>query len=209
MRVLLTGATGLIGGSIAQALLRDGHEVVCALRDPGRLAIAHPRCTAFAADLASVPSAAWWQPRLAGIDAVVNAVGILREQGTQTFDALHARAPAELFRACAAAGVRCAVQVSALGADARGSQPYQTSKREADDVLRGLPLAGAVVQPSLVYSPTGPSTGLFLQLASLPALLFPLRGGMEVQPVHVDDVVDGVLAVLREPAAPVETVAFV
>jgi uncharacterized protein YbjT (DUF2867 family) len=196
MRVLLTGATGLIGGSIVRALLRDGHDLVCAVRDPARLA-AGPRCRGLAVDLSTVPDAAWWRPHLAGIDAVVNAVGILREQGGQAFDALHARAPAELFRACAASGVHCVVQVSALGADERGTRPYHTSKRAADDVLRGLPVAGAVVQPSLVYAPAGPSSQLFLQLASLPVLLFPLRGGMAVQPVHLDDVVEGVLAVLR------------
>jgi uncharacterized protein YbjT (DUF2867 family) len=209
MRVLLTGATGLIGGEIARALLREGHDLVCAVRDPARLAIAGPHCRALAVDLASVPGAAWWQPQLAGIDAVVNAVGILREQGSQTFEALHARAPAELFRAAAAAGVRCVVQVSALGADEHGTRPYQASKRAADDVLRGLPLRGAVVQPSLVYAPAGPSSQLFLQLASLPALAFPLRGGMAVQPVHLDDVVAGVLAVLREPPPALETIAFV
>jgi uncharacterized protein YbjT (DUF2867 family) len=209
MRVLLTGATGLIGGAIARALLRDGHDLVCAVRDPARLADAGPRCRGLAVDLSTVPDAAWWRPHLAGIDAVVNAVGILREQGSQSFDALHARAPAELFRACAAAGVRCVVQVSALGADERGTRPYQASKRTADDVLRDLPLAGAVVQPSLVYAPAGPSSQLFLQLASLPMLLFPLRAGMAVQPVHLDDVVEGVLAVLRDPPLQVETLAFV
>lgn len=209
MRVLLTGATGLIGGALLRALLQAGHEVVCAVRDPSRLPVHDPRCTAVQADLASVPDASWWTPRLHGIDAVVNAVGILREQGAQTFDALHHRAPAELFRACAAAGVRCVVQVSALGADARGQLPYQASKRAADDVLRALPLAGAIVQPSLVFSPQGPGSALFLQLASMPLVAFPLRGGMQVQPVHLDDVVAGVLALLQAPPARVETIAFV
>jgi uncharacterized protein YbjT (DUF2867 family) len=210
MRVLLTGATGLIGGAIARALLQAGHELVCAVRDPSRLPLDHPRCSAVQADLAAVPSAAWWAPHLRGVDAVVNAVGILREQGTQTFQALHDRAPSELFRACAAARVPRVVQVSALGADASGTTGYQRSKWAADEVLRGLPLAGAVVQPSLVYAPQGASTGLFLQLATAPALLFPLRGGMQVQPVHLDDVVAGVYALLQQPATGgVETIAFV
>ncbi|MBK0394119.1 SDR family oxidoreductase [Ramlibacter algicola] len=206
MRVLLTGATGLIGGALLRALLQAGHEVACAVRDPSRLPV-HD-CTAVQVDLAAVPDAAWWTPRLQGIDAVVNAVGILREQGTQTFDALHHRAPAELFRAAAAAGVPCAVQVSAVGAD-DGRMPYQASKRAADDVLRSLPLAGAIVQPSLVFSPQGPSSALFLQLASMPLLLFPLRAGMQVQPVHLDDVVAGVLTLLADPPRRIETIAFV
>ncbi|MFL6692906.1 MAG: SDR family oxidoreductase [Ramlibacter sp.] len=209
MRVLLTGATGLIGGAILHALLHQGDDVLCAVRDPSRLAGRGPHCATMPVDLASVPAEDWWLPWLHGIDAVVNAVGILREQGGQTFDALHDKAPAALFRACARAGVRCVVQVSALGADAQATTPYQRSKRAADEVLRSLPLAGAVVQPSLVFHPHGASTGLFVTLASAPMLLFPKRGAMQVQPVHLDDVVAGVLAVLAAPLKPIATIAFV
>lgn len=209
MRVLLTGATGLIGGAILQALLREGHHVLCAVREPGRLPDHGPRCVGTAVDLATMPAADWWVPRLRGVDAVVNAVGILREDHRQTFEALHDRAPAELFRACARAGVRCVVQVSALGAEANAATPYFRTKRVADEVLRSLPLAGAIVQPSLVFSPQGPSTALFLTLGSAPLLLFPLRGGMQVQPVHLDDVVAGVMAVLAAPPVRIETIAFV
>ena len=209
MRILLTGASGMIGSALARALLREGHELVCAVRDPVRLDLPAGAVHTLQADLAQVPPAAWWQPHLAGVDAVVNAVGILREQPGQTFEALHHRAPAELFQACAAAGVRCVVQVSALGAEASARSRYHRSKHAADEVLRGLPLAGAVVQPSLVYSPEGESTQLFFTMAAAPLLMLPLRGGMAVQPVHLDDVVAGILAVLREPPQPVRTLAFV
>jgi uncharacterized protein YbjT (DUF2867 family) len=209
MRILLTGATGLIGSAIARALLRDGHELVCAVRDPSRLALPAERVQALQVDLTQVPSTEWWQPRLAGIDAVINAVGILREAPGQHFDALHHQAPAALFRACAQAGVRCVVQVSALGAAATARSRYHRSKHAADEVLRGLPVAGAVVQPSLVFSPQGQSTGLFFTLAAAPLLMLPHRGDMEVQPVHLDDVVAAVLALLQTPPPRVRTVALV
>src|SRR5690349_5930446 len=116
MRILLTGATGFIGRAVALALQDRGHTVVRVQRRAGGLGE-----EVVQADYAQVPSRDWWLPRLVGIDAVVNAVGILREQAGQTFAALHTEAPAELFRACAAAGVGTVVQVSALGADARAS----------------------------------------------------------------------------------------
>ena len=37
MKVLLTGATGFIGQAVAEALLTEGHHLVCVLRDPARL----------------------------------------------------------------------------------------------------------------------------------------------------------------------------
>lgn len=208
MRILLTGATGLIGGAIARALLRDGHELVCAVREPSRLHLGDG-ATALQVDLAGVPPASWWAQRLQGVDAVVNAVGILRESPGQSFDALHHRAPAELFRGCVAAGVRCVVQISALGADEQARSGYHLSKRAADDVLRTLPLRGAIVQPSLVFAPQGASSGLFMGLASAPVLALPQGGAMPVQPVHLDDVVAGVLALLARPPERIATLAFV
>ena len=203
MRILLTGANGFIGRAVAQALRERGHTVVRALRHPPADA-----GDAIAADFAGVPRRGWWVTQLAGIDAVVNAVGILREQPGQAFRALHTDAPVELFQACAAAGVRTVVQVSALGADAQASSAYHRSKKAADDVLRALPLAGAVVQPSLVYGPGGTSAALFNQLAVAPVLPFPQGGRMAVQPVHVEDVVQGIVRVVEEPPLSIATLAF-
>lgn len=198
MRVLVTGASGFIGHALADALVRGGHEVIRASRRGG-----------LAVDFAQVPDAKWWATRLAGVDVVVNAVGILRERGPQTFDVLHTRAPAELFRACAAAHVRFVVQVSALGADDAASTRYQSSKKAADDVLRGLPLDAAIVQPSLVYGPSGTSAQLFNTLAASPLVALPRRGAMQVQPVHVDDVIAGLVQLVKQCPRGIQTIAFV
>jgi uncharacterized protein YbjT (DUF2867 family)/uncharacterized protein YjeT (DUF2065 family) len=208
VRILLTGATGFIGQALARALLRNGHELVCAVRDPARLSLPEPgRWRAIACDLAQVPDAGWWRAHLEGVDAVVNSVGIIRETPGQTFEALHHQAPAALFRASASAGVRAVVQVSALGADT-GTSRYHRSKHAADEVLRGLGVAGAIVQPSLVYGAQGASAGLFNTLAAAPLLAMPQSGGMQVQPVHVDDVIDGIVRLVESPPTPLETITF-
>jgi uncharacterized protein YbjT (DUF2867 family) len=209
MRVLVTGASGFIGRALAEALLRQGHQVVCAARHPPALEFGGQTCEALAVDFAATPPVSWWMPHLARVDAVVNAVGILREQDGQTFGALHADAPIALFNACALAGVHVVVQVSALGADEQAQSRYHLTKKAADDALRELPVRAGIVQPSLVYGPGGASTGLFHQLAAMPLLVFPRGGDMLVQPVHVDDVVEGVLALLKEPPAQQLTVPFV
>jgi len=203
MRVLLTGASGFIGRAVAQALRERGHAVVRVLRHPPRGAP-----DVVQADFAAVPRRGWWLAHLAGIDAVVNTVGILREQGGQTFRAVHTESPIELFQACAAAGVRTIVQISALGADEGAPSAYHRSKKAADDVLRTLPVAGAIVQPSLVYGPGGTSAALFDKLAMAPVLPFPQGGRMRVQPVHVDDVVQGIVRLVEAPPLSVATLAF-
>ncbi|MDB5751768.1 MAG: hypothetical protein JWP65_2189 [Ramlibacter sp.] len=203
MRVLLTGASGFIGRAVAAALLRRGHEVVAVLRRPPAGASG-----AVQADFAQVPSRAWWQRQLQGVEAAINTVGIIREQRGQGFQALHTDAPVELFHACAAAGVGVVIQLSALGADASARSRYHLSKKAADDVLRALPLRAAIVQPSLVYGAGGGSAGLFDKMALAPLLPLPAGGHMLVQPVHVDDLVAGIVALLESPPARVATLAF-
>jgi uncharacterized protein YbjT (DUF2867 family) len=197
MVVLLTGATGFIGRHLLRALLAHGHEVRCALRDPARCP--DPRAQALFADFVHDRDAPTWAPRVRGVDVVVNAVGILRERGNQTFAALHEQAPCALFTAAAAARVRLVVQISALGADAEATSGYHLSKKRADDCLAALPVDSVIVQPSLVFGTDGASARLFALLASLPLLPLPAGGRQCIQPLHVDDLCAAIVALIACP----------
>lgn len=107
------------------------------------------------------------------------------------------------------AGVRRVIQVSALGADDQASSAYHVSKRRADVALQALPLDWVVIQPSLVYGPEGTSARFLTALASLPWIPLPGRGDQCVQPLHVEELVEGVLALLRHDAPVRERIPFV
>lgn len=182
MKILVCGASGFIGAAVCVALSARGHAVLRGVRtplDPGDLAID------FTADRAPAD----WLPRLAGVDVVVNAVGILVESRGERFEAIHFRAPAALFNAAVAAGVRRGVQISALGAE-HGTTPYFSSKRAADELLMALPLDWIIVRPGLVHGDGGKSAAMFRALASLPVLLLPRQGEQRVQPLHIDDLAE-------------------
>ena len=183
MNILLTGASGFLGRNIAARLRAAGHQV-------------RPVCRSQGVDFARMLEPVDWLPLLAGVDAVINCVGIIGETTTQRFQALHVTAPQALFRACASAGVRRVVQVSALGADAQAFSAYHRSKLAADDCLRSLALDWFVLRPALIYGHGGTSAQLFMALARLPLLPVIGSGEQTVQPVHIRDVVDGVLACL-------------
>lgn len=187
MVILITGATGFIGCRLVGALRAAGHRVIVASRHAGNGA------DAIAADFTRDVEPATWAPRLQGVEVVINAVGIIRERGAQTFENIHTRAPQALFSACVTAGVKKIIQISALGAD-RGRSGYFTSKHAADQYLTSLPLAWTIVQPSLVFGAGGASAALFTLLASLPLIPLPGGGQQRIQPIHVDELV----AAIRE-----------
>jgi uncharacterized protein YbjT (DUF2867 family)/uncharacterized membrane protein YphA (DoxX/SURF4 family) len=195
VKVLIAGASGFIGARLARAFAARGHAVVAASRG-GSTGARHVTL-----DYAAPPDVDALARELAGIDVVVNAVGILRERGTQTFEALHVRGPHALFAACVAAGVPRAIQISALGAEPDAKARYHRSKYAADARLLELPLDSAIVRPSLVYGPGGTSATMFDRLAALPLIPLPAGGGQRVQPVHIDDLVDAVVRLAESPIA--------
>jgi uncharacterized protein YbjT (DUF2867 family) len=197
MKILLTGATGFLGGRLLRELLDAGHRVVCAGRRPP--AVEHSRCSWLKLEFTATPAQVW-VAHLEDVDAVVNAVGIFREGGDgASFAAVHLRGPQALFDACARAGVVRVVQVSALGADARAQTPFLLSKYEADRHLLALPLDACVAQPSLVFGPGGASSQRFLTLASLPAVPLPGGGRQRIQPIHVDDAAKALRLLVEAP----------
>ncbi|MBB1600817.1 hypothetical protein A9977_12290 [Variovorax sp. UMC13] len=213
MRVVIVGASGFLGHALADAFAREGEPLLCTSRDPGAAAGAArwpvTHAAWLAVDLASVPDATFWMTHLRPGDVVINAAGILREHTAGDFDAVHHRAPAALFDACAACGVRLVVQVSALGAADDAASGYHRSKGLADRHLRGLQIASAIVRPSLVWGSEGASANLFAALAVLPVLALPEGGRQPLQPIHLDDVVAGVQALVRARPVGTRTVAFV
>ncbi|MBV8656470.1 MAG: SDR family oxidoreductase [Burkholderiales bacterium] len=198
MNILITGASGLVGSALTARLSHAGHHVTAVCRRPIECQAAGIQW--LAGDMAHLSDAADWYAMLDGIDVVVNAVGIFRQHGTQTFANLHTDAPRALFEACVTCGVTRVVQVSALGASPTAVTEYWRSKGAADASLQTQPLDWVIVQPSLVYADEGVSSKLFRSLAALPFLVAPAQAG-PVQPIHLDDLTELLFNVCTTDAA--------
>ena len=208
MKILVTGATGFIGKALAVRLLRGGHQVVtCVHRSTNQYL--PPGVDVIAVDFMRDTDEDAWLARLVGIDAVINAVGILRETRHASFAHLHHRAPQALFRACEISGVKRVIQISALGADGQAQSKYHRSKKVADDALRGSDLDWTIVQPSVVFGSGGASTSLFLQLASMTLIPLVGNGEQHMQPLHIDDLSVLVMILLEQRQAIKQTIAAV
>ena len=190
MRVLLTGAYGLIGSAVLARLHRDGHELVGgrSLEEARRR---FPYAQWIGADFARLTTAAAWRPLLVGIDAVVNCVGVLQDGARDNVRAVQVEGTCALFDACAQAGIRRVVHVSAIGASADGPTAFSRTKAQADAHLAQLDLDWAILRPGLVLAPAAYGGSAMLRgLAGLPWVTPVVASTVQV--VDVDDVADTV-----------------
>lgn len=73
VRILVPGATGMVGHCVVEQALERGHEVVALARNPAALALEHPSLSTVKGDILDAVSV---EPLLSGVDAVVSTVGI-------------------------------------------------------------------------------------------------------------------------------------
>lgn len=201
-RVLLAGAGGMIGEALVERLAGEGHELVLAVRNEAAAQRRWPQHRHVRLDYADPATLEAIAPALRGVDVMVNAVGIFDERGEGSFEAVHVNGPCSLFAAAARAGVARLIQLSALGASAEAPTAYWRSKARGDACAERHPGLATVVQPSLVFDPAGVSSRLFLRLATLPWLPLPEGGRQQVQPLLLDDLVEGLAALIDHPDPP-------
>lgn len=145
-RVLLAGATGLIGREILALLLAD--PAVAQVHTVGRRAPAQTH-----AKLTHHPSELRTEPVLPPLDTAYIALGTtIKVAGSQeAFRAVDHDAVRAVARAAQAAGARRLGVVSAMGADARSSIFYNRVKGETEDALSALGFERLVIaRPSLL-----------------------------------------------------------
>ena len=197
MRVLVTGAYGLIGSACLARLHRDRHALVGAGRSISEARRRLPYARWVAADFARLTSAQAWLPLLADIDAVVNCVGVLQDGARDDTWRVHVEATTALFEACARAGVRRVIHVSAIGAEHAGPTSFARSKAEAEARLQELDLDWVILRPALVLAPAVHGASAMLRgLAGLPWLAPMIGGESRIQIVSIEDVAQTVALAL-------------
>lgn len=200
MRILVNGASGLIGNAVCARLSAGGHEIVAAVRSADSLA---PRSAnrVIVADMAKT-DAAGWAAHLRDVDVVINCAGTLQDGPREDTQAVHAVGADALFAACEQSGIRRVIHFSAIGVDREQPSAFSVTKHRGDMMLNTRDLDWVILRPSVVLGrAVFGASALFRGLAALPVV--PVMAGTgALQVVQLDDVTETVakLAEQHEPA---------
>jgi NADH dehydrogenase len=216
MKVSLIGGTGFVGTHIVEQLLKLGHTPRLLVR-PGTLDHAPPPegCELVQGDIGQADSVA---ACLAGTDATVYLIGILRERPSRgiTFDELQYRGVERAIQAARATGNKRFLLMSANGVKPDGTA-YQRTKYLAEETLKASGLQWTVFRPSVIFGDPRGRMEFCTQLrrdivdSPLPVPLFydgllPTGAGQfALAPVAVEDVAAAFVRALENPETIGET----
>lgn len=192
--VTIFGGSGFIGRYVVRALLAQGARVRIAGRDPSdgwflKTQGGLGQTQFIAADIRNRNSVA---RALAGADAAVNLVGILKGD----FQAFHVEGAHHVGEAAALQDCTSLIHISAIGADADSASAYGRSKAQGETAVRTAFPAATILRPSIVFGREDNFVNRFASMiATLPVV--PVIGGpVKLQPVFVGDVANAVVAAL-------------
>jgi uncharacterized protein YbjT (DUF2867 family) len=194
-RILLTGATGYIGGRLLRSLEEGGHVVRCLARRPAKVATTRPTTEVVAGDCLDEASLG---RALAGVRSAYYLVHSMAAGAD--FADLDRRAADNFGRAAARAGVHRLGYLGGL-TDATGAvSAHLRSRAETGDILRAGGVKVIEFRASVVIGAGSLSFQMIQALVErLPVMVCPRWVETLTQPIAIDDVVAYLVAALDLP----------
>ena len=184
MKVAVTGGTGFVGTAVVSELLQAGHEVSILSRKVPEKLPGKARHVA-----GSVVTGEGLDALLEGAEAVIHLVGIIHEDGTNTFDAVHRQGTVNLLLAASRADVHRYLHMSAMGTRVGAVSKYHRSKWAGEEAVRASDLDWTIFRPSIIFGPGDAFINMFAGMMRKFPLMPVIGGGNnKMQPVYVKDV---------------------
>jgi nucleoside-diphosphate-sugar epimerase len=195
MTILITGAAGEIGSRMVRSFHQQGHRVRALVLPGDPLA-------ARLGDAAEVHQGDVTKPEtlaaaFAGVEVVYHLAAVLLCEKVELFQAVNVEGTRNVAAAAEAAGVSHLVHISSASVVYPNTTHYSRSKREGEAVVTACrKLHWTIVRPTLVYDRDG---GLEFKLYAdfvrrFPVVPLAAGGRARKRPVHVDDLLAGLLA---------------
>jgi len=192
--LLLTGATGFVGGAVRPALAAKGWRVRCLTRDAARARRRAPDLDWVQGDVGDRASSA------AALEGCRAAIYLVHGIGEGPDYHRHEVVAASTFsRAAAAAGVERIVYLGGVAPVGKGSE-HLRSRLDVGEALRAGPVKTIELRASMIVGHGSLSWLIVRDLAArLPAMVLPRWLKSRTQPVAIDDVVIALVRALEMP----------
>jgi len=205
-RATIFGGTGFLGRRIVDRLRSKDIAVRIAARhaDKSRKAGADRTELDFVqADVRDANSAA---RAIGDSEAVVNAVGLYVESGSETFQSVHVDGARHVAAAAKECGAERLVHISGIGADRLARSDYVRCRAQGEAVVQDAFGDATIARPSVMFGADDTFLNTLLTLVKRSPIV-PLFGSgrTRLQPVNVDDVANAVAQLLVGPSFPCTT----
>jgi uncharacterized protein YbjT (DUF2867 family) len=194
-RILLTGATGYVGGRLLRRLEREHRSVRCLTRRPSALAQRVARTTEIvAADLLAPESLSSAMREVRTAYYLVHSM-----DAPEGFEELDRRAATNFAEAAREAGVHQIVYLSGLGAGGNLSA-HLASRHEVGEILQMSGVPTIELRASIVIGAGSASFETVRAVVEgLPAIPAPKGVETVAQPIAIEDLIEYLLAALTLP----------
>ena len=194
-RVLLTGATGYVGGRLRRRLEARGVPVRCLARRPevlaGKVGSGTEVLRGDVLDAASLAPAC---------DGASDAYYLVHSMGASRFESRDRRGAKNFAAAARAAGVRRIVYLGGLGSDDDELSPHLRSRNEVGEILRASGVPTVELRASIVLGSGSLSFEMIRALVEkLPVMVTPSWVRVLAQPIAIDDLLDYLVEALDIP----------
>jgi len=195
--ILVSGGTGVMGARLVRGLVEAGWKVraLTLPNDPLVSRLAGVDCEIFYGDV-SDPSSL--RGACDGIDTVYHLAAIIIAHDPVLFEKININGARNMVEGAASAGVRHFIFVSSVSAAYPKTTAYSMSKMEGEKIVKQQQtMHYTIVRPSLAYEQKGGQEFLMFMeyLRRYPIVPFIGRGRALKNPVHVDDLIRGFIAV--------------
>jgi uncharacterized protein YbjT (DUF2867 family) len=195
-RVLLTGATGYVGGRLLSRLLERGVAVRCLARRPAHLRSRFP--SGIEIVRGDVLDPASLRQAVAGVDAAFYLVHAMGE--TDGFEAREAAGARNFAAAAVRAGIERVVYLGGLGDAGQNLSPHLRSRQHVGRILRESGVPTLELRASIVIGSGSLSFEMIRALTEhLPIMVTPRWVSVLAQPIAIQDLVQYLVQSLDVP----------
>lgn len=197
LSVLLTGATGYVGGRLLPLLEQRGARVRCLARRPDALASRVAASTTVVAG--DVLDRATLEAALRGIDVAYYLVHSMGATGS--FEEADRQAARNFGEAAQAAGVSRIIYLGGLGREEEALSAHLRSRQEVGEILRASGVPVLEFRASIVIGSGSLSYEMIRSLVErLPVMITPKWVNVPAQPIAIDDLLAYLVEALELPA---------